>query len=323
MVYKNNFCVKFLDKLDSRSIESHPITVEHVFLIKFSSEPRAPCKKNFACDWLREIPLATPPSGLFGSFLRDWINSHRLTERLTCIGIIGCRLRTHPRPHSSIVLWCLRGFSRGPNRAPMMPRNCTPSDGCTPAGCRFSHAGFLKFRQRTFASAIIKPFANSGDEHSLKFPTKIETTPTRRISVRETGVSHHFEGRPETPWTITVLSYWGVWGGPHYAEDAICSLSDSWFVFFQSGFEQSSRLYPRKMEAFRSYFDRNINRYPRQNSSHGCVNSRGYQCLRLIWMSRFFFGRNFSLHIHHELDWKNLHRLYTRDSRLSASCRIP
>ena len=38
-------------------------------------------------------------------------------------------------PLDTIKLWCLSGFRRATNGAPMMPRNDNPSDGCVPDSC--------------------------------------------------------------------------------------------------------------------------------------------------------------------------------------------
>ena len=54
------------------------------------------------------------------------------------LGIMGDQLSARLIPINTIVLWWMGRFGRALNRAPMMPRDASLSDSCTPDRCSFS-----------------------------------------------------------------------------------------------------------------------------------------------------------------------------------------
>ena len=169
--------------------------------------------------------------------------------------------RAFLKPLNSIVLWCLKGFRGALSCNPHDAGKRQPLGQLCPIAVHTEKyfRNLIKSTRNQIVFTIFQLIWNHINRRMVNtiwfrvdlirfrkyFSACRETRLISRVAVRETNVSQHyksqFEGPPETPRTIRALSYWGVWGAPHYAE-VHYSRSESGCIFFPVGREFLSEI---------------------------------------------------------------------------------
>ena len=162
-----------------------------------------------------------------------WNFRVKLSERLTPLRIIGTQFRASLNHLGTIEPWCSWGFKEDLNRASMMPRGTSLSGSCTTdrcwkipqsgtmtssVRCAWHYVGWAGFTESGRGLRLIIEYCRALRCHmrekgrGLACVTAGKTTTSRLTSVRETGVSRHHEGLPETPRTPQYYSIEGFKG---------------------------------------------------------------------------------------------------------------